>query len=161
MLLTIARIENGLVFNGGEAFSLLEPEQRNLQNGWYICKLTQGAIIDKKGVERPFIFALKMINNDAFVKDILNIHLCSAEGLKLIFTKYIELLPTAMKSDGRFNSLQSMVSLIDNYSMATISDDEMRSYVHKLSCIVMKRLLNDYLLDTLSGVTVTNSTFNN
>lgn len=145
MLLTIARIENGLVFNGGEAFSLLEVEQRSLESGWYVCRVTQTTIVDKKGVVRPYFHAIKLVEDNSFIKDILNIYECSSEGLHLIFNKYIDLLSDAMKSDGRFKSLQSLVSLMDNYSMANISDAEMRSYVHKLSCIVMRRLLADYI----------------
>lgn len=142
MSFVLVKIVEGVAYLWGESFALIASDNK-YDDGWYFGKLSKNSFVDKKGVTRSYVKNLKFTDNEMDVFKILSIYYGTPDGLKCIIDEYKLLVPTRIRGDSRFNSLESLIKLGMEYSQAVAKEYEMTNFISKICYIVASRLVGN------------------
>ena len=138
----LAYVEQGVAYLWGEQFALLLTAD-DVKSGWYIVEDNKNIFKDKKGTTRVRVSVVQAVDSTD-VKALLNVYYGTTEGMHTIFSNkgYV---PPKIRYDSRFITLTSLYETLDNFSMSTVTEDEMRNFIHKVGYSVATNMIREIM----------------
>lgn len=129
------------VFVDGQKWGLFRTGVE-VEDGWYLLK-TQSIISDKMGSNRCIYENIGDKLDDETVSDIVNITFRNHEGIACIINKYERLIPLRTRTDTRFAVLKEIMRIDKDFSIKSVTENEMSIFIIKLCNIVKDRVIGD------------------
>lgn len=136
----ITRVNQGVAYLWGECFALINNDTQ-WNDGWYYATVSDNVFKDAKGVERHYVTLISEADTDDLQR-LLDMYYGTPDGIKDILSNYKHLVPSKIRCDSRFNSLEALVKAVD-YSNVLAKEYEMANFVSKVCSIVVSRIIKD------------------